>query len=335
MICAVLASVASATVTVDWVTVGDPGNAGDPAFQGDTVGSGSVNYVYQISKYEVTNSQYAQFLNAKAAADPLGLYNPNMASDAIGGIIRSGASGSYTYAVKSGYESMPVVYVSWYDSVRFANWMNNGQANGGTEFGAYGIAGGTATPSNGNSITRAPGATIFLPTQNEWHKAAYYYPSDGGSYWNFATGSDDAPMSDQPPGPFAPGNSANYLYDDGLANGYRDGYAVTGSAAFDPNQNYLTAVGAYSGSPSAYGTFDQSGNVEEWNESLVSSIYRSYRGGSWDLGPGSLAAGVRPFQPATIESNRQGFRLASIPEPSGFGVIAIGATGLLRRKRRA
>src|SRR5215212_1079452 len=104
----VLAGPASAVVTPDWVTVGNPGNAAD------STGYGAVGYVYQIGKYEVTNSQYAEFLNAKAASDPLGLYNTSMNSDARGGITRSGADGGYTYAVKAGQGSQPVVFVSWY-----------------------------------------------------------------------------------------------------------------------------------------------------------------------------------------------------------------------------
>ena len=56
-------------------------------------------YDYWISKYEVTNAQYAELLNAKAASDPLGLYNTIMDGDAtFGGITQSGVSGSYTYS---------------------------------------------------------------------------------------------------------------------------------------------------------------------------------------------------------------------------------------------
>ena len=44
-----------------------------------------MDYAYSISKYEVTNTQYAEFLNAKAASDPLGLYSTSMGSDAIFG----------------------------------------------------------------------------------------------------------------------------------------------------------------------------------------------------------------------------------------------------------
>ncbi len=203
---ALLANPASA-VTIDWVPIGNAGNAADtPSSNCYAAGCGSVAYEYQISKYEVTNAQYAELLNAKAASDPLGLYNPTMGADAtFGGITRSGVSGSYTYAVKSGFADKPVVYVSFYDSLRFANWLNNGQGSASTETGAYTLLGGTATPSNGLTVTRNGGANIFLTSENEWYKAAYYSP--GGVYFDYPTGTNSvtgcvAPGSDT-------GNSAN------------------------------------------------------------------------------------------------------------------------------
>jgi formylglycine-generating enzyme required for sulfatase activity len=76
---------AASAVTIDWVTVGDPGNPGD------WYGRGAVNYVYRISKYEVTNAQYAEFLKAVAVADTHDLYNTAMGSVMDnGGITRSG-----------------------------------------------------------------------------------------------------------------------------------------------------------------------------------------------------------------------------------------------------
>ena len=46
-------------------------------------GFGAVPYAYNIGTYDVTNSQYVEFLNAKdpTGDNPLGLYNSNM-SDA-------------------------------------------------------------------------------------------------------------------------------------------------------------------------------------------------------------------------------------------------------------
>ncbi len=80
---AVLAGPASA-VTIDWVTVGNPGNAADTASNCYAADCGSVAEVYRISKFEMTNAQYAEFLNEKAASDPLGLYNPEMDKQSAG-----------------------------------------------------------------------------------------------------------------------------------------------------------------------------------------------------------------------------------------------------------
>src|SRR5262245_47333035 len=87
-----IASSASA-VTMAWTPIDNPGNACDPQSQGCF---GAVGYAYSIGTYEVTYAQYAEFLNAKAASDPLGLYHTNMSSGAtgFGSIERSGTSGS-------------------------------------------------------------------------------------------------------------------------------------------------------------------------------------------------------------------------------------------------
>jgi hypothetical protein len=88
--------------------VGDPGNACDTQPQGCF---GAVSYEYRISKYETTNAQYAEFLNAVADTDAYGLYNPQMDSPGSGyhgGITRSGTPGSYTYSAITGREYMPV-----------------------------------------------------------------------------------------------------------------------------------------------------------------------------------------------------------------------------------
>ena len=157
---AALITSTSAIVTIDYVTVGNIGNAAD------TTGYGAVSYEYQIGKYEVTNAQYAEFLNAKAGTDSYGLYNPSMSSD---GITRSGSSGTYTYVVTSGMENRPVVYVSWFDAARFSNWLANGQGNGDTETGSYILNGASS-----GLILPIADAKVRLPSEDEWYKAAYY-----------------------------------------------------------------------------------------------------------------------------------------------------------------
>jgi len=91
-----LAVSAHAQVTLDMVTVGNPGNANDT---GGT-NNGAVAYSYQIGKYDVTIGQYTDFLNAVAATDTYSLYNASMATNLnVAGIAQNGSSGSYTYSV--------------------------------------------------------------------------------------------------------------------------------------------------------------------------------------------------------------------------------------------
>ena len=202
-----MAPAASAEVAFDWVTVGDPGNACDTQPQGCI---GSVGETYRIAKFEVTNSQYAEFLNAVAATDTHGLYITTMGdpiSPGFGGITRSGSSGSFSYSTISGRENMPVNLVTFWDAARFANWLHNGQPTGAqddttTEDGAY-----TLTPTGiaNNTVARNAGAAIFLPSDDEWYKAAYYDPGVP-TYYDYPAGTD-SPTPCALPGPTA--NTAN------------------------------------------------------------------------------------------------------------------------------
>jgi sulfatase modifying factor 1 len=326
--------------TVDKVLVGNAGNGGEIQ-SAETFGA--VAYPYYAGKYEVTNSQYVEFLNGvdPAGGNGLSLYNSLMSSDARGGILleEGGPEGS-RYRVKPGRDNHPVVYVSWYDAVRFANWMHNGQGVGATERGAYtlGSLGNGGVPTNGNGISRNPGALWWLPSHDEWYKAAYH-KNDGvtSNYWVYPTSTDSAPFSDQPPGADAPtpSNTANFLNSDNLANGYDDGYAVTGSSLLVASENYLTPVGAYVHAASPYGTFDQGGNVREWNETLVSVSSRVLRGGSWNNIAVTLQSPSRSANSPTLEASNVGFRVAgrAVPEPGALVLVtflALGQASFLR-----
>ncbi len=308
---ALLLYLAGPALAVDIVTVpvGDPGNADDT--EGD--GYGGVDQVYWIGMYEVTNEQYCAFLTAVASAeDTYGLYNELMTSDPFddeGGISRTGTPGHYSYSPKAGRANNAVNYVSWYDALRFCNWLHNGQPEGlqdstTTEDGAYTFSGATSVgPRNLDALS-------FLPTEDEWYKAAYYKGGTEGGYWDYATQSDIIPVAEPPPGG---SNSANY---DEVVGGH-----------------HVTDVGAYSLSISAYGTFDQTGNMWEWTETADGGD-RVLRGGSWHSVPSYISASYRGNRPPpTMEQYHIGFRVATIPEPGTLFILAIGGLGLLRRRR--
>jgi formylglycine-generating enzyme required for sulfatase activity len=201
-----------------WTPIGDRGNAGDTAMMSDgRTGVGSVAYTYSIGTYEVTNAQGAEFLNAKAASDPFGLYDPDMGDPSTGlpryeggtahygGITRNG---SYTYSVITGRGNLPVDSVSFIDAVRFTNWMNNGQSSGDTETGAYILLSGPSHPSNSYTVTRNPGASIALPTEDEWYKAAFY-DALSASYFAYPASSSVPTICS---GPTATANRANCAF---------------------------------------------------------------------------------------------------------------------------
>jgi formylglycine-generating enzyme required for sulfatase activity len=150
--------------------------------------------------------------------------------------------------------------------------MNNGQGYASTETGAYTLAGGTPIPTNALNIHRNPGAKTFLPSENEWYKAAYYDVTKKQYY--LYPGGTNAPMQCALPGPTP--NTANC----GLvtaANNPKNPGLPSASAWFF---NDVSNVGAYTNSRSPNGTFDQGGNVFQWTDELETAVTDQYQAGS-------------------------------------------------------
>jgi sulfatase modifying factor 1 len=313
-------------VTIDWVTVGDPGNAPN------VYGNGAVSYDYRISKYHVTISQYAEFLNAVAGvSDPYGLYNSSMAGDGyVRGIQRQAVAGGWSYVVmdNNGWSgNRPINYVTWFNAARFANWMTNGQGNGSTETGAYSLNGATS----GTVPVADRSAAYRIPSRDEWFKAAVYdadrYPW-GGEYYRYGTSSDTLPGN-------VVGSTPNQ------ANFYNGVYSVTQSANQEFSRNYLTDVGAFTNSASPYGAFDMGSNTKEWYDLPGSATdNQGYTQGAWNENNYFMSSdgALMAFAPATTVY-QIGFRLAApvaVPEPSTYvmALAGLGCGGYLMRRRR-
>lgn len=288
-----LAVPVQASPVIDWVTVGHPGNAADAS------GYGAVSMSFQIMKFEFTNNQYAEFLNSVAATDSYSLYNSNMGSDTRGGITRSGASGAFTYAAKADMGQKPVNYVSWFDVARVANWLHNGAtSSSSTETGAYtlnGLTSGDAVPANADARFR-------VPTENEWYKAAYYKGgSTNAGYWKFATKSNSVPIS-----------TWSLPKGSGISSNRKNSANWNRAADWNGQDGNVTTVGL-NGSPGAYGAFDMSGNVSEWNDlDGTADSLRGIRGGGWNGNAYSLSSSSRGTSKTTDKNfHSLGFRLVT------------------------
>lgn len=301
--------------SIQFVTVGDPENAADKT------GYGKVDYVYRMGKYDVTFAQYCQFLNCVAKDDKYGLYNPFMASFfPTVGISQNGTPGNYTYTVTGQYSAgvnCPIFGIDWGDAARFCNWLQNGQPTGGqgpgtTETGAYTLNGDI---ENLMTETRNPSASYFIPSENEWYKAAYYKGGNkDAGYWLYPTQSDVTP--------------SNILSATGTNNAnYYDEISYT-----DP-VNLVTPVGAFAASPSPYGAYDMGGNVGQWNETIASLTSRVIRGGGLGGPLYGLSSSARGEMDPTFYY--VGLRVASVPEPGSLAMLlSIAVGGLLCWRRR-
>ncbi len=308
----------SQVVTIPTVPVGYANNAPDVAHND----FGSVGYEYNIGTYDVTSSQYCAFLNAVAASDPYGIYHPAMAGTTDGnpGIIQSGSPGSYTYSVIDGRGNNPVTDVSFWNATRFANWLDNGEpigaeGSGTTETGTYDLYdtamdkqlpsligypakdGQTQSQADNNSVVRSSTASWAVTSENEWYKAAYFDPTRSpptwiGAFWYFPDRTDTSQIA---------------------------------QAQLNTNSSDSSPVGSYP-YPSYSGTYDQGGDVYQWNESIVGgNNNRGMRGGAFDDGNDVGRA-------ADFESSEQqpwealsdtGFRVVQLNPLSSGGLLDV------------
>jgi len=233
----------------------------------DVQNLGVVNHVYNIGSFEVTNSQYTEFLNSVATGlYPDGLYDTRMSNSNIGGIARSGNGSSvpYSYTIKDGMAYMPVVFVNYLSAIRFVNWLSNGGLSGtdglnSLEYGSYALEGETL------SITRNRNKGYYLPSLHEWHKAAYYIPINETvrNPKSVVTIRSNAPY-EYASGQISSLSVSGYIYTDNLIVGNSGDPAGQLIKTSTQNQNFNILLGP-------------DNVVTNTNETtLIESVYRSY-----------------------------------------------------------
>lgn len=271
---------------IDFVNIGNAGNSAD------TTTYGAVPYEYRMGTHEITQ-------------------------DAIN---KATASGMADVTAGAWTGSQPAAFVTWYEAAAFVNWLNTSTGNQAaydlTFSGSWSMnlwSSGQAWTAGGENRYRHKDAFYFLPSENEWYKAAYYNPG-GSNYFLYPTASSSVPTA--------------------VAGGTGAGTAVYDSAAFVP------AAATNAGGLSPYLTMGQGGNVWEWTESAwdgmnnSSSETRAARGGDWDNFEEILRSSTRENLDPATEVNNIGFRVASIPEPSTYALLLLGAGAVHLWKRR-
>ncbi len=282
---------------IDFVTIGNAGNVND-GLTGNTA-YGGVSYTYRMGVYEVSRDMITKY-NTIGVGPAITLNDMT----SLGG---NGAA-------------RPATGVSWNEAARFVNYLNTSSGHSAAyQFDTGGANDNIALWEVGDSGYNAANpfrnsnAHYFLPSEDEWYKAAYYDPnkSGGAGYWDFATGSDTAPTA--------------------VASG-------TSGAVYNgqPGPADITNAGGLS----AYGTMAQNGNVWEWGESGstapndTAGESRVIRGGGWDSASSALASSGRVILSPSTESIVVGFRVAAVPEPSAFFLTLISAVCLVIRRKR-
>lgn len=319
---------AAAQSGIDFVTIGAPGNApwtGQDPF-GFAGNRGRVDYEYRIGRTEITTAQWMEFVNTfsrdpslLAPGGPTFVWGPTVSWGAARDITYTGPGIQWLINGLPQSHMIPVNGISWREAALYCNWLHNGKPQewSAVQDGAYDASTFT-TNANGtfnDQLTRHPGARYWIPSQDEWMKAAHYDPDRYGvgqaGWWEYSH------TSDAPPVPGVPGLGQT------SANVRLPGFA-----------EWEIPLGAYPGVQSPWGLLDTSGGTNEWLEESSENTWRRFEGtqAGWPYHPELDAAWALGSEAPAFRA--RGFRIASeVPAPGTLWVCA-GAWWWGRRKRR-
>jgi formylglycine-generating enzyme required for sulfatase activity len=245
-----------------FVTIGNAGNAAD-----GTTGYGAVGYNYQISATEVT---IAEMQAATGAGD--------------------GDENYWNTSGRTVGSNAPASYVSLYEARKYCNWLTTEDVNSGY----YGNGGNNMSGLSHDAYAAANGLTYFLPTEDEWYKAAYFKTD---AYSLYANGTDTVPTQ-----------------------GTTDGWNYYNSGYVNSSPNYTWTAGY--GGVEQNGTYDMMGNVWEWMEDSGGV----FRGGGCNISEYYLRSSSRlDGRDPSDEGSSVGFRVVAIPEPASAMLVFFGA----------
>jgi len=309
---------AQGEVTFDLVTITDPGNAPyqtTPDWR-YVNGRGAVDYEYRIGRLEITTAQWLPFV--QLFWDDLGTINPSYwGADLLP---------DRTWALRTDVPDpgmLPCEGISWEEAAMYVNWLHNGQRSdlASTQSGVYDTSTFTLNPdfTFNHQLEPAPGAKYWIPSLDEWLKAAHYDPDkDGpgqGGWWQFVNSSDAAPV------PGLPGQGDTTAFVD-----------------LTPRELWDVPLGAYPHVQSPWGLLDLSGGTLEWaTDDYYGWGTNIVANGTWagfNIPPENLDDIIyyATQEPRTF---RGGLRIASavIPAPAGL-VVLLGAGAFLSRGRK-
>jgi formylglycine-generating enzyme required for sulfatase activity len=282
--------------TMEFVTIGNPGNAADTT--GSPNPAGSVAYTYNLAKYEVSRDQ----ITKANSAGSLGITLAEMGSYGGNGLLK------------------PATGVSWYEAAKYVNYLNT--STGGTAAykfngsGTFQLWSSTDEGYNANNLFRNSLAKFVIANSNEWYKGAYGNPN--GSWSNFPNGSNSAPTA------VASGTATNTaVYGQSVSTGPANITSAGGLSAY--------GTMGQGGNVVEYTETANDGSNDIANEYRELRGGAWYEASSL-LGPSSRMAG-HVLDP-TYENSSYGFRVASVPEPSALSLLAIGLSGLALVRRR-